>query len=132
MKENYVYPVIFDYSESEYVNIILPDFGGATSSALKDSDIVKEAQDFLALNIVDFEQDSKKLPDPTTEIVINQTQKLIFINVWMPYHRSTVKEVLVKKTLTIPSWLDILAKQENTNFSAVLVKALKEKLNILN
>ena len=35
-----------------------------------------------------------------------------------------------KKTLSIPTWLDILATQKNLNFSQILVKALKKELNI--
>ena len=57
-------------------------------------------------------------------------QKLVYVNLWMPYHRSTIKETYVKKTLTIPAWLDILAKQQNVNFSAVLVAGLKEVLGL--
>ena len=36
----------------------------------------------------------------------------------------------VRKTLTIPSWLNSLAEQNNVNFSNVLQNALKEYLNI--
>jgi len=38
----------------------------------------------------------------------------------------------VKKTLTIPSWLNELAEQNNVNFSNVLQNALKEYLNVNN
>ena len=41
-----------------------------------------------------------------------------------------MKIAYVKKTLTIPSYLDILAKNKNINFSQVLQEALKEKLLI--
>lgn len=36
----------------------------------------------------------------------------------------------VKKTLSIPSWLNDLAIQKNINFSNVLQEALKEKLKL--
>ena len=36
----------------------------------------------------------------------------------------------VKKTLTIPSWMDKLAKERNVNFSNVLQNALRRELNI--
>ena len=36
----------------------------------------------------------------------------------------------VKKTLSIPRWLDTLAEREGVNFSNVLQKALKEKLGV--
>ena len=48
----------------------------------------------------------------------------------MPYWRTRAKEVYVKKTLTIPSWIDVLAKEKNLNFSNVLVKGLKKELGI--
>lgn len=35
----------------------------------------------------------------------------------------------VKKTLTIPNWLDEAAKERNINFSQLLQEALKEALN---
>ena len=36
----------------------------------------------------------------------------------------------VKKTLTIPEWLNEAAIEENINFSQVLQEALKNKLNV--
>lgn len=36
----------------------------------------------------------------------------------------------VKKTLTIPSWLNNFAEQNNVNFSNILQNALKEYLNV--
>jgi post-segregation antitoxin (ccd killing protein) len=36
----------------------------------------------------------------------------------------------VKKTLTIPSWLNQAAEAAHINFSGVLQEALKSKLNI--
>lgn len=39
-------------------------------------------------------------------------------------------EKSVKKTLTIPSWLNTAALEQNINFSQVLQEALKAKLHI--
>jgi hypothetical protein len=36
----------------------------------------------------------------------------------------------VKKTLSIPAWLNTMAEKEDINFSAVLQKALKAELRI--
>ena len=40
------------------------------------------------------------------------------------------KNKAVKKTLSIPEWLNDMALENNLNFSAVLQEALKEKLNL--
>lgn len=37
----------------------------------------------------------------------------------------------IKKTLSIPQWLNTMAEQNNINFSQVLQSALKERLNIV-
>lgn len=39
-------------------------------------------------------------------------------------------EQVIKKTLTIPKWLNDLAERENVNFSRVLQNALKQYLGI--
>lgn len=38
----------------------------------------------------------------------------------------------VKKTLSIPAWLNTVAEKENVNFSQILQKALIETLKIDN
>ena len=38
--------------------------------------------------------------------------------------------VLKKKTVNIPAWLDIIAQEKKVNFSQVLQKALKKELGI--
>ncbi|RIW28679.1 type II toxin-antitoxin system HicB family antitoxin [Bacillus salacetis] len=132
MDQNYTYPVILDFSEEEYVDLIFPDFNNMMTSVEKGEDYVAASQEFLALTILDIESDKKDLPErsDSDKIPLTQHQQIFYINIWMPYHRSKVKEVYVKKTLTVPAWLDALAKNNNLNFSAVLVKALKKELNI--
>ena len=73
---------------------------------------------------------NKELPVPGSSIELREGQKLVYINIWMPYHRSKEKVIYTKKTLTIPLWLDLLAKENNINFSETLTEALKEKLSI--
>ncbi|MBR1530242.1 MAG: toxin-antitoxin system, antitoxin component, HicB domain protein [Oscillospiraceae bacterium] len=45
-------------------------------------------------------------------------------------YRKFFDKKAVKKTLTIPNWLNIMAERAGVNFSAVLQEALLEKLNI--
>lgn len=130
MKENYTYPAILDYSDEGYINISFPDFPGAFSCVEAGEAFVPEAQDVLALAIQDMLDRNITLPDEGSIPEINEDQKLVFINIWMPYFRKKIKEVYVKKTLTIPSWLDLLAKEAQLSFSSVLVEGLKAKLGL--
>lgn len=132
MKENYTYPVIVKNSDSKTIEATLIDFKGITTCLEKDSDIVKGIQDFLAITIQDYEDEEKYLPVPSEidSINVEAEEKIVFVNVWMPYYRSKVKEVYVKKTVTLPAWIDELGKRNNINFSATLVEALKEEFNL--
>lgn len=131
MKDIYIYPAIFDY-EKDGISISFPDLPGCFSSGDNDEDAVKNAKDALALHIYSMEEDKDIIPNPTpfSKIKLEKNQIVIPIEVWMPYHRSQIKTVYVKKTLTIPNWLDSLAKLNNINFSQVLQDALKKKLNL--
>lgn len=48
----------------------------------------------------------------------------------MDEYRKKHNNKSIKKTLTIPAWLNTIAEKENVNFSQVLQEALKEKLGI--
>lgn len=130
MNDNYTYPAILDYSEEDNINIYFPDFKDAVTYADYNDDFVKLAQEYLALLITDHNDSMKELPKPSFNVEVKDNQKLIYINIWMPYFKTKVKEIYVKKTLTIPSWIDILAKNNGINFSSTLVNALKKELKI--
>jgi antitoxin HicB len=132
MKDNYTFPVIIDYSEEDYINLLFPDFEIAITCADHNDDYILIAQEYLALVIRDYEEQNKEIPKASKveSIKTDNNQTIIYVNIWMPYHRSTIKETYIKKTLTIPVWLDILAKNNNLNFSSILVNGLKRELNI--
>lgn len=130
MKDNYTYPIVLDYDEDGIIYIKFPDFKYASTYVASGEDYVVAAQEYLVLLLEDYECEGKETPNPSIDFVAEPNQKVVYINVWMPYHRTTIKEVFVKKTLTIPSWLNLLAKENHINFSAILTKALKKELNI--
>jgi len=48
----------------------------------------------------------------------------------MPLVRDAIESRAVKKTLTIPKWLDDMAIEQGINFSRTLQEALKHQLDI--
>ena len=48
----------------------------------------------------------------------------------MDKYRKKFNNKSIKKTLSIPEWLNYLSERNNINFSQVLQEALKEKLGI--
>jgi len=131
LKDTYHYPMIFTYLD-EGIKIRAVDFEECTLFAEDEKVATQIAMDLLARTIINYESEKRETPNPTeiSKIKLKDNEKLLYVNVWMPYFRGKVKNTYVKKTLTIPVWLDILAKNDNINFSSVLVKALKKELNL--
>ena len=95
------------------------------------------AQRQLALAVIDRLDSGRELPSvagpheavegPPAAI---PSAELVYLHIWLPYFRSDMREVYVKKSVTIPQWLDLLAKKSGLNFSAALVRGIKEELGI--
>lgn len=63
--------------------------------------------------------------------MVEPTETIFLVDVWMPLLRDKESNKAVKKTLTIPKWLNDLAIQKGINFSHVLQVGLKSAIGIL-
>ena len=79
-----------------------------------------------------MEEDNETIPTPTDikDIKLEDNQSIVLIEVYMPIIREAINNQSVKKTLTIPRWLNNLAEKNNINFSQLLQSALKDILNV--
>lgn len=131
MKDRYIYPAIFDYAD-DGISIEFPDLPGCLSCADTDEEALYMAKDALGLWIDYMERENEDIPEATSllDIELEDNQKSVLIEVWMPTIRKAINNKSVKKTLTIPQWLDIMAREEDLNFSYILQEALKKELNV--
>lgn len=125
MEENYIYPAraknVENGCQIEFLDF--PEIVPIQESTIEKA--ICSAQESLALTILDYESEKKRLPIPSTD-----KTDIIYIHIWLPYFRNMAKEIYVKKNVTIPQWLDILAKENHVNYSAALVKGIKMQLGI--
>lgn len=130
-KDCYIYPAIFDYSD-DGISISFPDLPGCFSCANSDQEAIKMANDALSLHLYSMEEDNDEIPEPTpiSKIRLDSNQAVVLIEVYMPTMREAIENYSVKKTLSIPQWLNKLEIEKNINFSQVLQSALKEQLGI--
>ena len=93
MKENYIYPAIFSKGEEGETEIRFVDFPDILTYSETDDidDVVRTAQDILALTIMDYEAEKRELPKPSSDI-----KGAAYIHIWMPYFRNNIKEIYVK------------------------------------
>jgi len=130
-KDRYVFPATFEYDE-DGISVEFPDLPGALTSGNTDEEALHMAKDCLALHLYGMEEDGDLIPEPTPVSKIPQMSKkvVVLIDVWMPPFRDKMSDRAVKKTLTIPKWLDDLAAEHKVNYSHVLQDALKDYLGV--
>lgn len=129
--DRYIYPAIFDY-DTDGISVSFPDLPGCLTAGGDDQDALAMAKEAMALHLYGLEEDGDDIPDPTPskQIAVEKEQALVLIEAWMPPFRSEMRNQSVKKTLTIPRWLDDLAKDHKINYSYLLQEAIKDHLGI--
>lgn len=116
-KDRYIYPAIFEYAE-DGISISFPDLPGCFSCANSDEEAILMAKDALGLHLYSLEEDNDEIPIPTpiNKICIEPNQAVVLVEVFMPTMRTAIENYSVKKTLSIPQWLNKLAVEKNINF----------------
>ena len=86
----------------------------------------------LAFTLYDYEIENKELPSPSDlhNISVEANEFANYIQCDTLEYRKMHNNKAVKKTLTIPEWLNEEAAAKGVNFSAVLQEALKERIGI--
>lgn len=129
-----IYPACF-YKEDNGYSVIFPDLDIATcGSDLENA--LNMAEDLLCMYILDSISNKEHLKEPSNisdivfddEIVCTEKFTNLVIADIEKYKDENKKSV--KKTLSIPSWLNNLAENEGLNFSKTLQDALIEKLGV--
>ncbi len=131
--DNYVFPAIIEAGKSNY-SVYFPDLPGCASSGDSIDEAVAEAKSALAFHLWGMEQDCEAIPKPSDfEAVRSEADAndcVCYIDVNMFAIRCKMNNKPVKKTLTIPWYLNQLAEKQRINFSQLLQTALKERLGV--
>lgn len=90
------------------------------------------ANDVLCLTLYDLEQDSAAIPTASAvnDVPHGENEFVSLVSCDTIAYRKFFDNKAVKKTLSIPSWLNDMAERADINFSGTLQEALKAKLNI--
>ena len=130
----YVYPSIFTPEESGGYSIRFPDIQNCFTDADDLTEAMANAEDVLCMMLYDLERKGAEIPAASTienlhlQLAGNEFVNLIACDTleYRKFHDSRA----VKKTLSIPSWLNEMAEAAGINFSGILQDALKQQLNI--
>lgn len=128
--EKRIYPAIFHKEEVGGYSVIFPDLPGCNTEGNDLAEALAMAQDALGLYLYSLKQDRKTLPQSIRpELLILDKDSFVTLVEWdeEAYLRRTSNKA-IKKTLTIPEWMNTLAEEKNINFSQTLQEALLEKI----
>lgn len=128
----YVYPAIFTKDDDGMYFINFPDFEACFTQGDDIQDGLFMANDVLCLTLYNMEENKEEIPassDPL-KIKVKDNEFVTLVSCDTMEYRKFYDNKAVKKTLTIPSWLNAMAEKEDINFSQVLQEALKERLQV--
>lgn len=127
----YVYPAIFTEENNNY-NVSVPDLPGCFTFGTTIAEAIEMARDAIAMWLCDAENKYEEIPSPSKpQDITNDPNSFVnLIDVDTVEYRRENGNRAIKKTLSIPSWLNSKAEKAGINFSQTLQKALKEELGL--
>ncbi len=127
-----VYPVCFYEEEEGGYSIDIPDLLGCCTQANNLEEAMEMAQDAALGWIITAIEDKEDIPKPSKiEDIKLENEKGFVSYILLDLDKSNKisnSKKSVKKTLTIPEWLNEKAEKMSINFSQVLQEALLNKI----
>ena len=126
-----VYPAIFYHEKEGGYSVEVPDLLGCVTQGETLEETIEMAQDAALGWILTAIEDDEDIPKPSQieEIKVenNAFKTLLLLDVDQYSEKYGTKKS-VKKTLTIPEWLNKRAERIGVNFSQVLQESLLNKI----
>ncbi|MCI8284270.1 MAG: type II toxin-antitoxin system HicB family antitoxin [Firmicutes bacterium] len=128
----YIYPAIFTPEANGQFSICFPDIENCFTCGDDLEDGINMAEDVLSLMLTHLEDTGREIPiaSAINDLTTENGSFATYISCDTIAYRRLMNNTAVKKTLTIPSWLNDSAIAAGLNFSQILQDALKEQLNI--
>ena len=135
-----IYPACFFKEEKGY-SVVFPDLHYLATYGKSESDAMAKAVECLAGYLYTFQQEGEELPEATaiSDVSLDEVARELQIDVEYSFvnmvsvnvaeYAKMYFEKSVRKTLTIPAWLNEAALAKGINFSQTLRDALIEKVS---
>lgn len=134
------YPTFIAEYERDFL-VYVPDLDIYTEGKSM-ADAIEMARDAIGLKGIDFEDDGKDFPVPSTadaavrkakeniEVFDYSTGTLTYVDIDFSVYRKRMDNKTVRRNVTLPNWLNMEAEKAHINVSRVLQEALMAKLNV--
>ncbi|MFS1519668.1 type II toxin-antitoxin system HicB family antitoxin [Bacillus sp. SCS-151] len=132
---HYIYPIVVEKAEDGGLGMYFPDFLGTGILAKDLIDGIQKAKEMLSNLVIGLEEQGKGIPnpsDPASIDLLDESDRIVFIEIYMPPYRDEAANKSVTKNCTLPKWLRDAGEEAGLNFSHLLQASIKEALNIKN
>ena len=131
MNDKFFYPALFHKEDDGGFWVSFPDIPECLTQGTDMSQAYEMAVDALGLALEDrIKENNVPVPTSIDFLVIAENSYPVIIEFDLLEYKKKHSSRAVKKTLTIPEWLNDEATKKGINFSAVLQEALKAQLGI--
>lgn len=126
------YPAIFHIAEEGGFWVTFPDLPECMTHGDNMQEAYEMAVDALGLALTSREQEKQEIPAASelNNLSVNKDEYCVIVEFDMLAYKKRTNSKAVKKTLSIPEWLNEAAIAAGVNFSQVLQEALMQKVNL--
>ena len=125
----YVYPVILSPDDGK-IGATVPDLKGCHTFGDDTADALIMVKDAIEMWLCHMENEELPIPPASKTLPVNENETLTLVVADTDEWRKSTDTRSVKKTLSIPSWLNTQAEKANAPFSQILQQGLKEYLGV--
>jgi predicted RNase H-like HicB family nuclease len=125
----YFYPAIL-FPDDGKIGVTIPDLPGCFTFGNDTAEALLMAKDAVEMWLLDAENHSEPIPTASAVLPTSGDEIITLIAADTDAYRRQTDTRAVKKTLTIPSWLNYQAEKANAPFSQILQQGLKEYLQL--
>lgn len=125
----YVYPAIL-FPDDDKIGVTVPDLPGCHTFGDNKADALFMAKDAIEMWLWYAENNNEAIPEASETLPLKPGETITLIAADTNEYRKANDTRAVKKTLSIPLWLNHQAEKANAPFSQILQQGLKEYLHV--
>ena len=126
----YVYPAVFTPLGDGQYDVSVPDLPYCRTCGYSLAEALEMVEDAVSMWLWDAENKNELIPPSSKDLPHKPPQFVNLIKADTDEYRKAHDNRAVRKTLSIPSWLNHQAEEANAPFSQILQQGLKEYLGI--
>ena len=127
---SYTYISAFTKEADGGYSVRFPQLDGCYTQGDTFEETREAAIEAMSLHLYGMEKDGEEIPEASLDVKVEADEMAVPVTAWMTPFRDEMENRAVKKTLTIPAWLNDAAERMHVNYSQILQSALKDYLGV--